>query len=88
LLQDVFVNFVVAGERTGVRTRGARAQAGAAGLQHHHGLLLRHTLRDFGKCAAVLQIFAVLRDDRRIVVLLEERQQIVSMSDLLPNQRS
>jgi hypothetical protein len=36
-----------------------------------------HALRNLGKRTSVLQIFAMLRDDGRVVVLLEERQQIV-----------
>ena len=56
---------------------GARTHAGTAGLEHDHRLFLRHAFCDFGKGASVLQILAVLRDDRRVVVLLEECQQIV-----------
>ena len=77
LPQHVVVDLVVAGERSGVRARGARAQARAAGLEHHHRLLLRHALRDLGERAPVLQVLAVLRDDVRVVVLLEEREQVV-----------
>ena len=76
-LQHVLVDLVVAGERAGVRARRARAHARAAGLQHDDRLLLRHALRDLGERAAVLQVLAVLRDDVRVLVLLEEREQIV-----------
>jgi hypothetical protein len=60
-----------------VRRGGLGAQGRASGLEHDDRLLLRHALGHFGKRAAVLQVLAVLRDDVRVVVLLEERQQIV-----------
>ena len=47
------------------------------GLEHDHGLLLRHAPGHFGEGTAVLQVLAVLHDDLRVVILLEERQQIV-----------
>ena len=47
------------------------------GLQHDDRLRLRHPLRDLGERAPVLQVLDVHRDDARVVVLLEVRQQIV-----------
>src|SRR5580692_10065641 len=64
-------------ERARVRTRSLGARRSAARLQHHDRLFLRHALCHFGERAAVLQIFAMLRDDLGVVVLLEKRQQIV-----------
>ena len=60
-----------------MRTRRLGAGRRAAGLQHHDWLFLRYPLGDFRERAAILQILAMLRDDLGIVVLLEERQQIV-----------
>ena len=60
-----------------MRARGASAQRGAARLEHDDGFLFRDALGDLGECPAVLQVLEMLRDDRRVVVLLEEGQEIV-----------
>jgi len=73
------------GERTRVRTGGARAQARAASLQHHDRFLLRHPLRDLGERPAILQVLAVLA----MICVLSSCSKNVSrssssISDLLP----
>src|SRR5216683_1295550 len=60
-----------------MRTRGLGAGRCTARFQHHDRLFLRHAPCDFRKGAAVFQVLAMLRDDLGVVVLLEERQQIV-----------
>ncbi len=77
LVEDVLVDLVVSGQRPGVGTGGTGAEAGAAGLQDHHRLLPGDALRGFGEGAAVLQVLAMLGDDLGVLVLLEEREQIV-----------
>ena len=53
---------IVAGQRRGVRARRARADRGAARLQHDHRLLARDALGDLGERAAVLQVLDMHRD--------------------------
>ena len=77
LLEHVFVDLVVAGQGTGVRTGRLGSGGCAPSLEHDDGLLLGDTAGDFGKRPAILEVFTVLRDHARVVVLLEEGQQIV-----------
>ncbi len=64
LPEHIVVDLVVAGERAGVRAGRLGAQGRASGLEHDDRLFLRHALGDFGEGAAVLQVLAVLHDDR------------------------
>ena len=77
LLEHVLVDLVVAGQRAGMRAGRPRPHGGAAGLEHDDRLLLRDAFGHFGKRASVLQVFAMLGNDLRVVVLLEEGEQII-----------
>src|SRR5450755_467429 len=77
LFEHILVNLVVTRQCARVRARGARTHAGAPGLENDDGLFLGHPFGHLGECAAVLQILAVLRDNLGVVVLFEEREQIV-----------
>ena len=60
-----------------MRAGGLGARGGAARLEDNDRLFLRDARGDLGESAAVLQVLEVLRDDLRVVVLLEEGEEIV-----------
>ncbi len=75
--EDVLIDFVVAGERAGMRARRPRPGRSAPGFEHDHRFFLGDPLGNLGERAAVLQVLAMLRDDLRVFVLLEEGEKIV-----------
>src|SRR6185312_10857534 len=77
LIEHIFINLVITGKRSGVRTGGLGTRRRAPPFQHNDRLFLRNATSDFGEGTTVFQVFAMLRDDLGIGVLLEENQQVV-----------